>query len=202
MRFPVRARTLEQLRQMAEPTVVAGGNSEALAWTLFDTATYVSATTTQLTFFTTSRANQQLTNLNGGGLPNPQYFEIYFFNLDLLSPAGNFTPLANTWDIVSGTGVAGVGGPTWSFTLADKVMGTFPLRTLHGLGGVEGFTTQTTTEYANNGNGQGTFATDGAVVIPPTQTFSVNLTWPVAVTLSGNLDIVASMTGVLHRRIL
>ena len=202
MRFPVRARTRQNLVDIANPEKVAGGNSEALAWTLYDTATFVSATTTNLTFFTTARANAQLSNLNGGGLPTPQYFEAYFFNLDILTPAGNFTPIEDTWDVVNGTGVAGVGGPTWSFTLADKVMGPFPLVTLHGLGGIQGFTTQTTTEWGNNGNGQGTFATDGAVVIPPTQTFSINLTWPVTVTLAANRDLRVSMTGVLHRRIL
>lgn len=187
---------------MAEPTVVAGGNSEALAWTFFDTATYTSAATTQLTFFTTTRANSRLSNLNGRGLPTPQYFEIYYFNLDLLSPAGNNTPIEDQWDVSVGTGVAGIGSPTWSFILADKLTGPFPLRTLHSLGGVQGFTTQTTTEWGNNGNGQGTFASDGAIVIPPNQTFQMILDWPVAVTISANRDLVVSMTGVLHRRIL
>ena len=202
MRFPVRARTLAQLSEMAEPTSVSGGNSEALAWTFFDTATYTSGTTTQLTYFTTTRANSQLSNLNGRGLPTPQYFEIYFFNFDILTPAGNNTPIEDTWDIINGTGTAGQGAPTWQFVLADKVTGPFPLRQLHGLGGVEGFTTQPTTEFGNNGNGQGTFATDGAIVIPPNQTFQIVLTWPAAVTLSASRDLVLSMTGVLHRRIL
>lgn len=202
MRFPVRARTLSQLSEMAEPTSVSGGNSEALAWTFFDTAQYTSGTTTQLTFFTTTRANSQLSNLNGRGLPTPQYFEVYFFNFDILGLAGNASPIEDSWEIQHGTGVAGVGAPTWSFTLADKIMGPFPLYTLHGLGGVVGFTTQTTTEFANIGNGQGTFAVDGAVVIPPNQTFQMVLTWPAAVTLAANRDLVVSMTGVLHRRIL
>lgn len=202
MRFPVRARTLKQLSEMAQPTTVSGGNSEALAWALYDTATYVSAATTQLTFFTTSRNTPQLSNLNGRGLPTPQFFEVFYFNLDVLAPAGNSTAIEDTWDIINGTGVAGQGGPSWTFTLADKVMGPFPLRTLQGLGGVRGFTTQTTTEWASNGTDAGTFGADGAVVIPPNQTFSIVLTWPAAVTLAANRDLVVSMSGVLHRRIL
>lgn len=202
MKFPVRSRTLEKLAQMAEPSAVPGGQSEALAWTFYDTATYVSAATAQLTFFTTTRANQQLSNLNGRGLPTPQYFEVFSFNLDVLSPAGNTTPLENTWELLNGTGTAAQGGPTWQFILADKNVGPFPLRAMHGLGDLRGFTTQATTEWAQNGDGSGGFWCDGAIVIPPNQTFSIVLTWPAPVTLSGDLALVASMTGVLHRRVL
>ena len=203
MKFKVRARSLKDLAMMAEPTAVPGGQSEALAWTFFDTNLYVSAATTQLTYFTTTRANSQLSNLNGRGLPTPQYFEIYSFNLDVLSAAGNTTPLEDTWDVLNGLGGAGnTGAPTWQFVLADKVTGPFPLRGLHGLGNIHGFTTQATTEYAQNGDGTGGFWADGAIVIPPNQTFSIVVTWPAAVTLSSNLDLVASMSGVLHRRVL
>jgi len=203
MKFPVRARSLKQLAGMAEPTAIPGGQSEALAWTFFDTAQYVSGATTQLTFFTTTRANQQLSNLNGRGLPTPQYFEIFSFNLDVLTAAGNNTPIEDTWDVLNGVGGAGgTGAPTWQFILADKNVGPFPLRTMQGLGGLRGFTTQATTEWAQNGDGEGGFWQDGAIVIPPNQTFSIVLTWPAAVTLSSNLDLAASMSGVLHRRVL
>lgn len=202
MKFPVRARSLRKLAEMAEPTKVSGGQSEALAWCFFDTAVYTSGATTQMTFFTTTRANQQLSNLNGRGLPTPQYFEIFSFNLDVLTPAGNTTPIEDTWEILNGTGVAAQGAPTWQFILADKNIGPFPLRTMQGLGGLRGFTTQTTTEWAQNGDGQGGAWADGAIVIPPNQTFSIVLTWPAAVTLSADRALVASMSGVLHRRIL
>ena len=202
MKFPVRARTLRKLAEMAEPTAVSGGQSEALAWCFYDTVVYTSAATTQVTFFTTTRANQQLSNLNGRGLPTPQYFEIFSFNLDVLTPAGNNTPLEDTWEILNGTGTAAQGGPSWQFVLADKNLGPFPLRTMQGLGGLRGFTTQTTTEWAQNGDGSGGFWEDGAIVIPPNQTFSIVLTWPAAVTLSADRALVASMSGVLHRRVL
>ena len=38
MRFPVRARTLQQLSDMAEPTVGAGGNPAGAAWTVASAA--------------------------------------------------------------------------------------------------------------------------------------------------------------------
>lgn len=202
MEFPVRARTLKELAQMAEPQAVQGGQSEALAWTFYDTATYTSAATTLMTYFTTTRANQQLSNLNGRGLPTPQYFEVFYFNCDVLTPAGNSTPIEDTWEILNGTGTAGQGAPTWSFVLADKVVGPFPLTMMLGTGGLRGFTTQATTEWAQNGDGKSGYCADGAIVIPPNQTFRIDLVWPAAVTLSADRDIRVSMSGVLHRRVL
>lgn len=200
--FPVRPRTLRKLAQMAQPQTVEGGQSEALAWILYDTVTYISATTTLLTLFTTARANRFLSNLNGNGLPTPQYFEAYFFGLDILSPPADANVWTDVWGIVNGTGTSTQGAPTWEFTLANKQMGPFPLRSLKGLGGVTGFSTRTAREYANNDNNNNTFSSDGALVIPPTQTFQVDLRWPAAVTLSANRDLQFWMAGVLHRRVL
>lgn len=202
--FPVRPRTRSKLASMAEPSVVAGGQSEALAWQLFDTQLYISTTTTQLTFFSASPANGFVGNVGGAnGLPTPQYFEVYYFGLDTLRVPGNTDVWGDLWRVVNGAGGATlVGAPTWTFTLADKQMGPFPLRGLHGLGGVTGFSTRTTTEYGNNGGIDNTFCADGAIVIPPTQAFRVDLRWPAALTLSGNTMLQVWLAGVLHRRVL
>ncbi|MGE0347377.1 MAG: hypothetical protein AB7N73_15005 [Gemmatimonadales bacterium] len=189
---------------MAEPQLAIGGQSEALAWQLFDTQLYVSATTTALTFYTASPASPFVGNVGGAnGLPTPQYFEVYFFGLDILRVPGNTDVLGDLWRILNGAGGAALqGAPTWSFTLAQKTMGPFPLRGLRGLGGVTGFTTRTAQEYANNGAMDNTFSADGAIVIPPTQGFQVDLRWPAAVTLSANVQLQLWMAGVLHRRVL
>ena len=200
--FPVRARTLRKLAQMAQPQSVEGGQSEALSWIIYDTVPYVSGATTGLTLFTAARANRFLSNLSGTGFPTPQYFEAYFWNIDVLRVPGNTDVLGDVWRVLNGAGVAGIGAPTWSFTLANKEMGPFPLRSLGGLGGVTGFTTRTGQEYANNGTLGGTFSSDGAVVIPPNQSFEINLRWPAALTLSANVDLQVSVGGVLHRRVL
>lgn len=200
--FPVRARTLKTLAKMSQPETVEGGQSEALSWQLYDTVVYTSGTSTNLTLFTTARANRFLSNLNGTGLPSPQYFEVYYWGIDVLRVPGNTDVIGDVWRIVNGTGTAGQGAPTWAFTLANKEMGPFPLRGLGGLGGPTGFTTRTGQEYANNNTLLSTFCSDGAVVIPPVQSFEINLRWPAAVTLSGNVDLQVWMYGVLHRRVL
>lgn len=201
--FPVRPRTLAKLAAMSQPQTVEGGQSEALAWTLYDTQLYTSAATTQLTFFAAAPANRFLGNSTGQGLPTPQYFECYFWGLEILRAPGNTDVLGDVFRVLKGAGGAGLQGtPTWTFTLADKQMGPFPLAGLHGLGGPTGFSTRTGQEYANNSGLDNTFASDGAIVIPPTQSFQIDLRWPAAVTLAANTQLVAWISGVLHRRVL
>lgn len=208
MKFPVRPRTLADLERMATPQPVEGGQSEAVPWQLFNVQTYVSAATTQLRFFTAAPATPRLGNVGGAGLPAPQFFEAYYISLDIkVEPdvAAAHDPLLDTWGILNGAAGGLAGDPTWTFQLADKNLGQFPLRGLHTLGGPTGFTTNVTTEYANNADasGVGTFCFDGAIVIPPTQAFSVTLDWPAAVTLTaGNIELVVTLSGVLHRRVL
>jgi hypothetical protein len=206
MKFPVRPRTLEDLERMATPQPVAGGQSEAVPWQLFNVQTYVSAATTQLQFFTAAPAGPRFGNVGGAGLPTPQFFEMYYASLDpKIEPAVAGTPLIDMWSILNGVVGGLAGDPTWTFELADKKLGQFPLRGLHGTGGPTGFTTNVTTEYANNADaaGLGSFCFDGAIVIPPTQAFSVTLDWPAPVTLAaGDIELVITLTGVLHRRVL
>lgn len=201
MYFPVQGLTLAQLKNKAEPQVVAGGQSEAIAWTFYDTATYVDNVTTELPFFTVARANRNATNLNTPGqLPEPQYFQIMWFGCSILT-----TPAATAWLDVQALLQGGANGPpTWTFVLADKRYGPFPLMDLHASGGITGFGTQTTEAYANSGViGEHKDAwQDGAIIIPPQQGFSVDVVWDGAQNISGNTLIQLYMRGVLHRRVL
>lgn len=205
LRFPVQPKPFGELKKMAEPQAVRGGQAEALAWVLFDTATYVSATTTVLQFFTASRDTRQLTNMNNPGtLPDPQYFQIEYFGLDVLA-----APQDGAWADVHDLLMGGTdGGPTWEFSLADKSYGQFPVTFLHESGGVQGFGFSTLTddaeEYARNARPDGGWCVDGSIVIPPQQSFSITLRWSSAQTLEniGDTDLRAWMAGSLYRRVL
>lgn len=200
---PVIPRTLEELAKMANPQPVEGGQSEALYWELYDTDTYVDVNTTQLSFFNTARANLRLSNSTGRGLPTPQYFELYYVHLDILQVPGNLDTWGDHWRLINGTGVIGQGAPTWTWDLANKQTGPFPLRGLKSLGGINGFSTRTANEYANNGNPGGmTFNFDGAMVIPPNQSFFIQLDWPAFVNIAASTDLQITLCGVLHRRVL
>lgn len=207
LRFPVRPMSLQKLQQAATPGAVSGGQAEALPWIFFDTATYVSGTTTQLPFFTTARATRQLSNLDTPGvIPEPQYFKIEFFGLDLL-----ISPANGAWDdahqLLMGEGTAANGGPTWEFILADKSYGTFPLTFLHESGGQRGSALTPTTgaqlEYARNAFPDGGWAVDGSIIVPPQQGFRVDVRWPAALTLAGgDTALRLWMAGSIYRRVL
>lgn len=201
LRFPVKGRTLEQLKAMADPPKMQGV-SEAIPFIFYDTALYVDNTTTELTFFTTSRANRQLSNLNPAGtLPSPQYFEVYGFMVDILYP-----PAAAAWADVHGLlfGAGATAAPTFEFKLSDKDYGPTPLSALHGTGGIYGFSDAAAApaQYANNAIPDGGWYTDGAIVIPPMESFSATIRWAAAVDIAADKYIRVSMAGVLHRKVL
>lgn len=201
LRFPIRSRTLAELKKLSGPSPVAGGSSEAIFWAFHDTATYVDTVTTQLAFFTAARANRQLTNLaTPGSLPEPQYFEIYGFHVDILLPSQ-----AATWAdksvLLFGSGAAGEGAPTFQFTYADKIYGPWALSLLHGTGGITGQSTIAAQEYAENAVPDGGLYQDGAIMLAPNQGFQGDIVWGAAQNIAANTDIRLTMSGVLHRRI-
>lgn len=204
--FPVRPRTLKKLQEMATPQSVPGGNSEAVPWELFSCRTYDSAATTSLRFFDSAPSNPRLGNV-GPSLPSPQYFEVFYAYLTIFAIPGATAAIDDIWLLTHGVGTAGVGTPTWTFTLADKALGPFPLQGLHTRGGVTGGNAgaAATSEWGSNAEttGNGTFCFDGSLMIPPTQNFSVDIQWPAPVTLAGgDTELCVSLAGVLHRRIL
>lgn len=206
LRFRVAAASQAQLKRLSRPQSTQGGENQGIAWSYFDTATYVSAATTQLTFFTTARATRQLSNLDTpGSLAEPKYFKIFAFQLDPLVAAGAATVMRDMGRILTGTGTAGQGGPTFQFNLADKIYGPWPLTLLHSTGGPlgNGYSTvaATTDAYANNSHPDGGYWQDGAICIPPSQDFSATITWPAAVTLAADIDIRVVMSGTLYRAI-
>lgn len=199
-------RTKQQLVAMAVPE--SANQPEALPWYIYDTQTYVSGTTVRLQFFQNVNVNKALSNVEGGGqFPDPQFFEIHYFALDIkqqvqslgaLTAAG---PLDDVQQLVLNS------GGYFKFEQSNKIYGPFPLTVLHCTGGVTGFGWGTfvapqSKEYANNGVMDGGMCVAGAVVIPPKVNYSITMEWPTALTLTGDTALRMSMFGVLHRRVL
>jgi len=201
LRCPVIPRVKGDLIKL---TNAAGG--EAVPWTWYDTAPYVSTATTELVFFNTGRANLQATNLGGRGqLQSDQFFQIYYWGCNIRVPAvvDDLTALTDMQALIQG-GTAGP--PTWTFELSSKVYGPFPLTFLPAAGGVTGFLTgavATGAAYANNGiPGSATECWDGAVVIPPQQGFTLSINWDAAQTLAVDGPLIQPwMRGTLYRRV-
>lgn len=199
-KFPVISRTFQQLKELVRPQA---GRSEAVPHFFYDSETYVSAVTTELSFFTNTKASRNLSNLTpAGSLPSDQEFEIYGVFLDIIAD-----PVATSWLDVSRLikGAGGVnGGPIWQLTISDKNYGPEPLTALGPTGGITGFSDAAAApiQYANNGHVQCGWWADAAIVIPPEISFSLTTRWQAPVTLSGDTLLRISLGGTLHRRVL
>lgn len=206
LRFPVRPFTKADLKERSEPQAVRGGQLEAIALPLYDTGTYTSATTTQITFFTTARGSRNLSNLDTPGiLSDPQYFLIDYMGLDILTPPGDGAWL-DVHRLLSGDTVAN-GGPYWEFSLQGKSYGQIPLTFMHESGGVRGYgfstATADTVEVGRNALPDGGWCVDGSILIPPMAGFQVEIVWPNAVTLATSpVAIRPWLAGTLYRKVL
>jgi hypothetical protein len=202
-------KTFQALSVLVQPRV--GNQPESLPWILYDTKTYTSGSTTKLTFFDQVSTDKSISNMEAAGsLPDPQFFEIFGYCLDILQPIGTATTLtASALDNVNKLVLQGRG--IWTFNLSNKRYGPFPITALHALGGPTGFLAlagtfaapnRETVDYANNGIFDGGWWVDGSIVIPPKVGFDITLEWPSPLTLTGTVQLRVSMVGVLHRRVL
>lgn len=212
MRWKVVPRLLAQLRALTMPKA---GEPEAVPWIMFSTKLYDSAATTELTFFDRAEGGSEfLTNMEAAGIfPSPKWFEVHFFGMDVaLAPstaAGGVAGAINDLHMLLKGSTQIIGNPIWKFTMSDKVLGPFPLASLHGMGGATGFgwgtfTAEESIQYANNGilGSGGAYPVGGTVIIQPTVGFDFKMKWPAAVTLAGgDANITAWMAGTLHRKV-
>jgi|SRR5215813_12370447 len=160
-------------------------NLEVVPSMLYDTASYTSATTTDLAFFTSVRATEDLSNLRSPTvLPNPQSFliqniNVYFRtvpNLAATAAAGE----VNDMILLVNTGI-------FKMTIGTKIYGPFPLWKLPASSFVKAYVTGTFTAplYYNYGQPDGPlYPLFPNLMIAPLQNFEVHLLWPAgAVTL-------------------
>lgn len=203
--YPVRAASLEELKERATPQNVPG-QSQALPWILYDTQTFVSAATTTLRFFNAPANSPFITNVPGSGtLPDPEFFEGWYMGVDVLRPVGLGTndTAAGPWNDVQQLLQNGIA----TLVRQQKTDGPFPLGAFRGLNGLEGYGYS---QAANIGTGNIQFAQnatlghwclDGAWVIPPMTQFNVRLDWETAPTLIADVRVRLWLMGVLHRAV-
>ncbi|KKM21392.1 hypothetical protein LCGC14_1635860 [marine sediment metagenome] len=202
--FPIQGYNLVQLEELVTPGKQAL-DMQAVPQPLYDTQTYVNATTQELTFFTTAAAGGDwLTNMEvAGQLPNPDFFVIQYMTMDIIGlPPGDEDNLLDYYRLLFGTGV--LGAPYVSARLKSKDYGPWPLSYLNGTGGPTGFTTRTAVEYANNGvPGQAGVWIGGAIVIPPLVSWSMRMRWSAPVTLAkgANVQLRLNLEGTRYRSI-
>ena len=211
MKFKVVPKTKQQLIRLANPE--QANQPEVLPWVLYDTQTFTDASTTSLTFFASTNNNKSLSNMESAGqIPDPQFFEVYYFGLDIMrqvtTTAGGVPGAIDDIQLLL-WGDAGDGSDSgrWTFNISNKRFGPFPISFLHASGGATGFgwgtfTAEESLQFANNGIFDGGFYVGGSIIIPPKVGFDVTLDWGGSVDLTGNLALRMWMAGALHRRVL
>lgn len=208
MRFPIIAKTVQQLNAIGKPN---GASSEAIPAALYDTQSYAAAGATTLQFFLTQQNDQTLGNLQTAGiLPQPQWFEIHGIFCDFLgvpvirAAAAAATTNAGQLDDIEL--LLKTARATWELTIAQKSYTVMPLTLLHATGGGVGFyagafTAATAVNQGNNGIQGQSWAPNGSIVIPPTQGFNITLRFVAGVAISVATNIRITMVGVLHRAV-
>lgn len=203
----VKAKPKATLQAIANPE--NAGQPEAIPHVLFDTQTYVSASTTTLQFFATQQSDPTLSNMDQAGtLPDPQFFEIWNLGCDLLIDGTVSTVNLADGSLDDIAKIFLVSRSIFTLVIAQKNYGQYPLSFLHTSGGPFGVgygaaAATTGVQFGTNGPPDGGWNWGGAVVIPPKGSFRVNLQFAAAQTLlNGDTPIRFWMAGVLHRRVL
>jgi hypothetical protein len=183
---------------------------EVIPYILYDTQTYVDNTTVILPFFTTSPANESLSNVNPPAiLPNPSSFLIKNIawmvttNIETADMGASAAALASQFNdiiLLANTGIL-------KLFIGDKPYGPWPMFRLPVATFPKASIAAAGAEAANQVTLYGN--TDGPMypvlpplLIAPMQKFRVSLEWPAgAVDLTGNRSIKVLLDGQLSRGI-
>lgn len=202
-------RALPKAAVEAAATPPSGNAQEAIWHQIYDTQTFVSATSTRLVFFQAANADRTLSNMEQGGtLPRPQSLQIHNITCDVLSatPVSTGAGVVGTLDDLSRLLIGSANRPTWTLTISQKSYGPYSLSVLHSTGGPNGFISGTqaagtSLQYAKN-TGDAGWNYFGRVIIPEQVSFSLEANWAATATLTGDVRIRISLFGVLNRRVL
>lgn len=192
----------------ADFTPPSGQSQEAIWHQLYDTQTYTDNSTTRLTFFAATNADNTLSNMDASGmLPAPQSFAIHNVCCDLWTAAGVSTSATTVGNVNDLFLLMLVGRPTWTLNISSKRYGPYSLSALHGTGGPVGFSTNASTaaavsqQFAKNDASAG-WNYYGKVGVPEQVAFNMEVVWGAAQDLTANWTIRMSLFGVLNRRVL
>ncbi len=189
------------------PMGTALKQSQIIDWIWYDTLPYVSATTVNLSFFTSLPANNDkaVSNMEiAGVLAHPKAFIVRaircYFKLTAQAGADVASTDVNDLALLSHNGVV-------SFEDGNKNYGIWQPHLLPGGAGFPGsfggagVTLATSLNYASNGvpSTRCTYTLSQPLLIEPQINFNVAMNWSAAQTLSGNVDIQMMLDGELLR---
>lgn len=202
LKYPVRALNYPEVKALSEPATA--GQPEVIPWVYFDTQDFVT-NWTRVSFFANPQNDPTLGNIEQGGtMPADTYFQVFSFNVDFLVSsvvtAATPTQVNDLLQIMNGARA------TLQFTIANKNYGPLPLSFCHSSGGIKATLSQSEAalagifNYGQNADPDGGWWVDGAVILPPRQSFSITVIG-VAAALTATRSVRFSMAGVKYRSV-
>lgn len=179
--------------------------SQTISWIWYDKLLYTSGTTVLLTYFNAIRATLDLGNMVvAGALQGMQAFVVKAIRvyIETQTVVAGAVPL-------SGNDVARlINNGVLSFTVGQKNYGIWPLHALpagsgvyNPMAGAGGEAANEFSSGAQNGfpDPRCIYTLEHPLLIEPQISFSAQIQWPAAQTLSGNLSITTMLDGSLVR---
>lgn len=209
-------KTWGQLQRSIAPMLP--GEPERIPWTWFDSATYVSGTTTTLDFFQTVQTDRVLGNMQAAGqIPAPMYFDLHHIGVHFdFGPSGLAVAATIAAPLLGALNdIAGLIEGSLTLSIAQKVYHETKIGLCPAGYGPNGPIAIAGTYTATDGDQiqQGTNGVPdlrnrnnfwGDITLPHNQNFLVRLNWTAALTFTPNTNtaIVVSLDGYLYRRVL
>ena len=202
LKFPVRPEGYGVIERLSSPQ--SNTEPETIPWVYYDTQSIPTATS-RMQFFAQPQNDITLGNIEQGGtVPAGTYFQIWSINFDLLVSAST-QGAAGVAPIVDDLANILFGGRgTVQLQIANKNYGPWPLSYCHASGGLRidwqfpQAAALTVLNYAQNEGPDGGYWVDGAIILPPNQSFVFSLTWN-GLVLAATRLVRMSMAGVKYR---
>lgn len=202
-------KTYDQLAKQSSPQTT--GQPEAVCWCYFDQVDQATAVAANLNFFSTVRGDKTLGNIEQpNSITDPYFYEIVGFTCDFqaiptATATGATTSTGTLTDIVQ---IQNIGRALFQFSINSKLYLQVPLKSMPPMGGAVGLLSAYGTaaagldQYANGGMPGNMLRVNKSITLPPRGTFTAQVSFGAAPTLTNTIPIQIGMWGILHRRVL
>ena len=203
MKYPTQASSYDQLFQNANVTNATV--PEAIPWIYYDQQTFAQAGSTSLNFFAATQSDLTKGNIEQPNtIAGEKYFMIYAITFDFMMGPSSVTSSSSAPQLDDARTIMEIARATLTLTLADKLIFRIPLAACHAIGGYQAwvagsnFSGSAVFNSAQNMASDGAWWCDGAIILPPRQSFQFNVQM-VAAALNAAHDGRLSLHGVSYR---
>ena len=179
MKYPTQASSYDSLFQNANVTNATV--PEAIPWIYYDSQDFTSGIQS-VNFFSAAQNDLTLGNIEQPNtIAGEKYFMLYAITFDFLMGPANLGSSASAPQFDDAHTIMETARAILTLTLADKLIFRIPLAACHAIGGYQawiggsGFAGAAVFNSVQNMASDGAWWCDGAIILPPRQTFQFNV---------------------------